>query len=117
MRCVSAQVLTQNTVHDGVLLRNEGVLALKISKEAAFTLGFDPALELCAGLRTDVGHALVIIALDSHPLLRRSRRGKRSVLYCLHIVDEGKVEFGLDVFLECIDPWLWSMARDGDGLR
>lgn len=92
---------------------------MKISKEAPLTLRFDPTLELGAGLRTDIDHALVELALDSHPFLRRSRRGKRSFLYCLHIVDEGKIKLSLDVFLECIDPRLWTMAgcNDGDGLR
>lgn len=102
-----------------MLLCNEGVLAVKISKQAALTLGLDPALKLGACQRTDVGHALVKLALDSHLLFRRSRRGKRSVLYCLHVVDEGKVKLGLDVFLERIDPRLWAMARcnNRDGLR
>ena len=95
-----------------MLLCNEGVLAMKISKETAFTFSLYPALELGASLRTDVDHAFVELALDSRPLLRRSRRGKRSVLNCLHVVDEGKIEFGLDVFFECIDPRLWTMARD-----
>lgn len=119
IRCVSAHVLTQDIVEDGLLFCNDGVLAVKISKEAALTLGLDPALELGTCQRTDVGHAFVILPLNSHLFLRRSRRGKRSVLYGLHIVDEGKIEFGLDVLLECIDPQLWAMARynSRDGLR
>jgi hypothetical protein len=102
-----------------VLLCDEGVLPMKISKEAPLTLRFDPTLELCTGLRTDVDHALVKLALNSHPFLRRSRRSKRSILHGLYIVDEGKIELGLNVFLECIDPQLWTMARcnDGDGMR
>jgi len=102
--CVSTHILTKDSVHDGVLLCDEGVLAVKISKEAPLTFRLDPTLKLCTGLRTNVGHTLVELALDSHPLLRRSRRGKSSILYCLHIVDEGKIKLGLDVFLECIDP-------------
>jgi hypothetical protein len=102
-----------------MLLCDEGVLPMKISKEAPLTLRLDPTLEFGAGLRTDVNHTLVELALNSHPFLRRSRRSKRSILHCLHIVDERKIELGLDVFLERIDPRLWTMARcnDGDGLR
>lgn len=119
MGCVSAHVLTHDTVQDVLLLCNEGAFAVEISKKTALTLGLDAALELGACKCTDVNHALVKLALDSHLFLRRSRRGKRSVLYCLHVVDEGKVKFGLDVFLECIDPRLWAMAscNNGNGLR
>jgi len=119
MGWVSESVLAQDLFHNGVLLCNEGIFSIEISNETALTLSFDTTLKLCPGLRTYIGHALVIFALDSHFLLRRSRSGKSRILGCLQVVDEGEVKFGFDVILECIDPRFWAMARysGGSGLR
>jgi len=94
-----------------VLLRNEGVLAVVIAKEATFSLGLDPALKLGTGMRTDVSHALIKLSHNSRPFLRGRGSCESGVLLGFDIVDEGKAEFRFDIVFECVYPWLW--ARTG----
>jgi len=115
LRGLSAHVLTHDTLHDVVLLCDEGVLALVIALQAAFTLGLDPALKLGACLRTYVSHALVILSQDSRPFLCRRGSSECGVLLGLDIVNEGKAEFCFDIILECIYPWFWARTGGGEG--
>ncbi|KAI0263040.1 hypothetical protein BC834DRAFT_332060 [Gloeopeniophorella convolvens] len=114
----AAEVLADDAVHDAVLLRDEGVLAVEVALEAALALGLDAALELGAGLRADVDHALVEAALDGGARVGGGGGGEGGVALGLHVVDEGEVELGLDVLLECVDPGLGDGAgreRRGGG--
>lgn len=99
-----------------MLLCDEGILAVVVSLQAALTFGLDPALKLCACLRTYVSHARVIFPLDSRPLFHGSDSCECDVLLGLHVVDQGKVELSLDIVLEGIDPWFWAGTSRGDGL-
>jgi hypothetical protein len=99
-----------------VLLCDEGILAVVVSLQTALTFGLDPALKLCACLRTYVSHACIIFPLDSRPLFHGGGSCEYGVLLGLEVVDEGKVELCLDVVLEGIDPWLWAGTSRGDGL-
>lgn len=114
LRGFSAQVVADNALHDGVLLSDEGILAVVIGKQAAFELGLDPALKLGTSLRTDISHALVILSHDSRPFLRGRGCCECGVLLGFDIVDEGKAEFRLDIVFECVYPWLGARTVRGE---
>jgi hypothetical protein len=99
-----------------MLLCDEGILAVVVSLQTALTFGLDPALKLCACLRTYVSHASVKFPSDSRPLFHGRGSCECDVLLGLHVIDQGKVELCLDVVLEGIDPWLWAGTSCGDGL-
>ena len=115
LRCFSAHVLAHDTLHDVLLLSDEGVLALVIGLQAAFSFGLDPALKLGSCLCTYVSHVFVILSQDSRPFLRGRGSSECGVLLGLDIVDEGKAEFCLDIILECIYPWFWARTGHGEG--
>jgi hypothetical protein len=105
--------ITNDALHDSMLLCDERILAIKIAKQTTFAFSLDPALKLDAGLGPYVSHALVILALDGRPFFRCSRSSERSILRRLDIVDEGKIELGFDVIFECIHPWFWTECGNG----